>query len=83
MNRRILLALHRWLGLIAGLWLLTLGVTGIFLDHDEWRWLRQVEVPENWLSPSMKRYLPATVMRYVASDPTDENRWIGGSEPPL
>ena len=80
MNRRILLALHRWLGLIAGLWLLTLGVTGIFLDHDEWRWLRQVEVPENWLSPSMKRYLPATVMRYVASDPTDENRWIGGSE---
>ena len=72
MNRRILLALHRWLGLIAGLWLLTLGVTGIFLDHDEWRWLRQVEVPENWLSPSMKRYLPATVMRFVASDPTDE-----------
>ena len=40
----------------------------------------KTEVPENWLSPSMKRYLPATVMRYVASDPTDENRWIGGSE---
>ena len=28
----------------------------------------------------MKRYLPAPVMRYVASDPADENRWIGGSE---
>ena len=55
MSRRSLLTLHRWLGLIAGLWLLTLGVTGIFLDHDEWRWLRQVEVPENWLSPSMRR----------------------------
>ena len=67
---------HRWLGLIAGAWLLALGVTGIFLDHDEWRWLRQTEVPENWLSPSMMRYLPATVMRYVVADPADENSWI-------
>ena len=49
-NRRTLVIFHRWLGLIAGTWLLALGVTGIFLDHDEWRWLRQTEVPENWLS---------------------------------
>ena len=80
MSRRTLVIFHRWLGLIAGAWLLALGVTGIFLDHDEWRWLRQTEVPENWLSPSMMRYLPATVMRYVVGDPADENTWIGGSE---
>ena len=80
MNRRTLVIFHRWLGLIAGLWLLTLGVTGIFLDHDDWRWLRQTEVPETWLSPSMMRYLPATVMRYVIADPADEDSWIGGSE---
>ena len=30
MNRRALVVFHRWLGLIAGAWLLTLGVTGIF-----------------------------------------------------
>ena len=78
-NRRTVVTLHRWLGLIAGAWLLALGVTGIFLDHDEWRWLRQTEVPENWLSPSMMRYLPATVMRHAVADPTDENSWIGGS----
>jgi hypothetical protein len=80
MSRRTLVIFHRWIGLVAGAWLLTLGVTGVFLDHDEWRWLRQTEVPENWLSPSMMRYLPATVMRYVVSDPADENSWIGGSE---
>ena len=80
MNRRTLVIFHRWLGLIAGAWLLALGVTGIFLDHDEWRWLRQTEVPEDWLSPSMMRYLPATVMRYVVADPADDNSWIGGSE---
>jgi uncharacterized iron-regulated membrane protein len=81
MNRRTLVIFHRWLGLIAGAWLLALGVTGIFLDHDEWRWLRQTEVPENWLSPSMMRYLPATVMRYVVADPADENSWIGLAPP--
>lgn len=80
MKRRKLINIHRWLGLIAGAWLLTLGITGIFLDHDDWRWLRQAEVPENWLSPSMMRYLPATVMRYVAAHPADINQWIGGSE---
>ena len=80
MSRRTLVIFHRWIGLVAGAWLLTLGVTGVFLDHDEWRWLRQTEVPENWLSPSMMRYLPATVMRYVVADPADENSWIGGSE---
>ena len=80
MNRRALVIFHRWLGLIAGAWLLSLGVTGIFLNHDEWRWLRQTQVPESWLSPSMMRYLPATVTRYIVADPADENGWIRGSE---
>jgi hypothetical protein len=61
--------------LVAGAWLLALGVTGIFLDHDEWRWLRQTAVPDNWLSPSMTPCLPATVMRYVVADPVDKNSW--------
>lgn len=44
--------LHRWMGLFAFWWLATLGVTGIFLDHPEWRWQHQTLVaglttPEN------------------------------------
>ena len=81
MKKRLsLFKTHRWIGLIAALWLFLLGITGIFLDHDEWRWLRQTEVPESWLSSSMMRYLPATVMRYVVVDKKDSNHWIGGSE---
>jgi len=80
MKRKSLFKIHRWIGLIAAFWLFLLGITGIFLDHDEWRWLRQVEVPETWLSSSMMRYLPATVMRFVAVDKKDSNKWIGGSE---
>jgi len=77
---RSLLALHKWAGLAAGAWLLVLGVSGILLDHDEWRWQRQLTVPESWLSARVARLLPATVMRYVAFDEARPNRWLGGSE---
>ena len=80
MKRQSLFKIHRWIGLVAALWLFLLGITGIFLDHDEWRWLRQTEVPESWLSSSMMRYLPATVMRFVAVDKNDSDNWLGGSE---
>lgn len=80
MNRKKIFKLHRWIGLTAAIWLFTLGITGILLDHDEWRWLRQTEVPKNWLSSATLRYLPATVMRYVVVDQNNTNNWIGGSE---
>ena len=77
---RTLLTVHKWAGLTAAAWLLVLGVTGILLDHDEWRWQRQMTVPESWLSKRVARLLPATVMRYVAVDQERPNRWLGGSE---
>ena len=77
---RALLTLHKWAGLGAGAWLLVLGVSGILLDHDEWRWQRQMTVPESWLSARVARLLPATVMRYVAVDEAQPERWLGGSE---
>ena len=77
---RALLTLHKWAGLAAGAWLLVLGVSGILLDHDEWRWQRQMTVPESWLSTRVARLLPATVMRYVAVDDAQPDRWLGGSE---
>lgn len=35
---------HRWVGLVTGVWLLLLGLTGFILDHREWRWLWQPAV---------------------------------------
>ena len=78
--RRWLLKIHKWAGLSAGLWLLILGATGIVLDHDEWRWARQITVPQSWVSPTVARLLPATRMRHVAMDPANPQYWIGGSE---
>ena len=77
---RFALKAHKWAGLTAAVWLLVLGATGVVLDHDEWRWARQMTVPESWLSARVGRLLPATVMRHVKRDPADERRWIGGSE---
>lgn len=77
---RTLLTVHKWAGLTAAAWLLVLGVTGILLDHDEWRWQRQLTVPESWLSARVARLLPATVMRYVAVDQAHPDHWLGGSE---
>ena len=77
---RVLLTAHKWAGLTAAAWLLVLGVSGILLDHDEWRWQRQMTVPESWLSKRVARLLPATVMRYIAVDEARPNRWLGGSE---
>ena len=77
---RTLLTVHKWAGLTAAAWLMVLGVTGILLDHDEWRWQRQMTVPESWLSKGVARLLPATVMRYVAMDEARPSHRLGGSE---
>lgn len=78
--RRYAFKVHKWAGLGAGVWLFVLGATGIVLDHDEWRWARQVTVPDSWISPNVGRLLPATRMRHVAVDSDDPRRWLGGSE---
>jgi len=44
--------LHKWIGLIAAIWLLVLGATGFVLDHREWRWQWQSGVSSHWLPES-------------------------------
>ena len=78
--RRFAFQVHKWAGLVGGAWLFVLGATGIVLDHDEWRWARQITVPQSWISPNVGRLLPATRMRHVAVDESDPQRWLGGSE---
>lgn len=78
--RRWLLKFHRWAGLVAGLWLLVLGATGLLLGHPEWRWLWHNTVPQEWLSAPVSRLLRGTVMRYVVADPADPRRMLGASE---
>ncbi len=73
------LKIHRWAGLAAVIWLTLLSVTGIILDHPEWRWSAQTSTPSEWSSTRVARIYPATIMRYIAVS-ADESRFIGASE---
>lgn len=63
---RFLRAVHKYAGLTACAWLLVLGLTGVALDHHEWRWLNQMSVPASWTSPQIGRLVPATIIRHIA-----------------
>lgn len=69
--------IHKWAGLAAAAWLLVLGVTGIMLDHHDWRWINQGSVPTSWTSKRIGYLIPSTVMRHMA---VAGDRIVGGSE---
>jgi hypothetical protein len=75
-----LLKFHRWAGIAACTWLFVLGLTGLLLDHPEWRWLWHNTVPQEWLSQPVGRLLRGTIMRYVVADPENPRAMIGASE---
>lgn len=74
---RLFRTIHKWAGLVAALWLFVLGVTGVMLDHHEWRWLSQNSVPSSWTSDRVEYLVPGTVMRHIA---VEESRIVGSSE---
>ena len=76
-THRIFWTIHKYAGLVACAWLFVLGVTGVLLDHHEWRWLSQNSVPTSWTSDQINRLVPGTVMRHVVATPTTI---VGGSE---
>lgn len=76
-THKVFWTVHKYAGLVACAWLLVLGVTGVLLDHHEWRWLSQNSVPTTWTSKQINRLVPGTVMRHVVATPT---RIVGGSE---
>lgn len=76
-GHRILHAIHKYAGLTACLWLLVLGVTGVLLDHHEWRWLNQNSVPASWTSAQIGRLVPGTVMRHIV---VEQGAIFGASE---
>ena len=78
---RITRKIHKWAGLTACLWLFVLGVTGVILDHHEWRWVNQHWVPQSWSSDRMNQVIwPGTPMRYIAMSEENPEHIVGGSE---
>lgn len=69
--------IHKWAGIVAAAWLFVLGVTGVMLDHHEWRWLNQTSVPASWTSDRVGFLVPGTPIRHIA---TEDGRMVGASE---
>ncbi len=74
---RKLRTVHKWAGIVAALWLFVLGITGVLLDHHEWRWLNQISVPQSWSSERVAFLVPGTPIRHIAAD---NGRMVGASE---
>ena len=72
--------IHKVAGLMACAWLFVLGVTGVILDHEEWRWPQQMTWPAEWTSPTVYRLVRGTIMRFVAIDPANPEIWVGASQ---
>ena len=77
MRRSTLISIHKWFGLVAGLWLVVLGVSGLMLDHrDDWAWAWQVMVPDSWLPNATVKKLEMRHLTLAQAHPEDANRWV-------
>jgi hypothetical protein len=74
----IMIIVHRWAGLAAMAWLIVLGITGVLIDHPDWRWVRQTTVADGLASPKVLRDSHGAVIRKFQADPADARRLIGG-----
>jgi hypothetical protein len=70
--------IHKWAGLTAGLWLAILGITGIFLDHPEWRWLWQTNINPAFLPEKTAKSVAIGVVRVVRANPANTNEIVAG-----
>lgn len=70
--------IHKWAGLIGGVWLAVLGLTGFLLNHDEWRWMQQGKAPTFLTPADLKEFAARNVTRYHQIDPADADRRIAG-----
>ena len=71
---------HKVCALIALAWLSVLGLTGLILDHHEWRWSHQWTVPQSWSSAGINRLVRGTIMREFEADANDPSLFLGASE---
>ena len=71
--------IHKWMGLIAAVWLIVLGLTGFLLDHrDTWRWLWQGGVSENWINNVVDKKSKSGQIKYYQINPENSQQHIAG-----
>ncbi len=79
--RSLVRKIHLWTGLCAFVWLVLLGLTGVILNHHEWRWFRQYPVTDALASDQiMREQVRGTLIRQFAINPHDQRQMIAGGE---
>lgn len=77
--RKYLLTLHRWFGIIGGLWILVLGVSGLMLDHrDDWGWAWRTRVPDTLIPDHTVEVLKNRHVMLAQANPADARNWVVG-----
>lgn len=78
-TRNVLRKLHLWFGLIGGLWIIVLGVTGLMLDHrDDWGWAWRMHVPQTLMPDHTYEVLKNRHIMLAQADPDNSDLWIVG-----
>ena len=71
--------LHKWAGLLAGVWLAVLGISGLLLDHrQDWRWLWQYTVADVWLPDEVIAKARSGIWRIYQIHPHNPGQQIAG-----
>lgn len=78
-TRKGMLGIHRWFGLIGGLWIIVLGFSGLMLDHrDDWGWAWRTQVPHALLPHHTEEALTNRHITLAQVDPNSTENWIVG-----
>ena len=71
--------IHKWMGLIAGVWLIVLGATGFLLDHrDTWRWLWQDGMSAALINESVVGKSKTGHIRLYQINPNNSQQHVSG-----
>lgn len=71
--------IHKWLGLIAAVWLIVLGLTGFLIDHrDTWRWLWQEGLSEKWINEDVVHKSKKSEIKYYQINPENPQMYVAG-----
>lgn len=81
MKKWTLHRIHKWAGLLAGLWLAVLGITGFLLDHrDDWAWLWQSGVSRIIINKSIEDKAAKGTFRLYQVDPHNHSYHVSGGQ---
>lgn len=81
MKKWTLHRLHKWVGLLAALWLAVLGMTGLLLDHrDSWAWLWQSGVSSIFVPEEIEKKAATGAYKIYQVDPNNLSYHVTGGQ---